>query len=255
MRGLPMGRNRQYDSVRLWRKWRVGREGHGVAEQWYTIGEAVSLLDIDRVTLADWLAKENMVALPDPRDKRSKLLKREQLVELARVHNRAIRDETSIGPRLTGVQRDLVARLQHVEEEVAMLKHALRLSEPRENGPTPLHVAEYPASSESHYSASYTPSGTGAYHGIRLRPGEWRTLPPIPPGWMPPRKLAEELGVPVRSFMHALRPRYEGDRERYGHLAYHAGRWQAPHRGTFATELLDEEQQEAARAWFATRGQ
>lgn len=233
-----------------------------MGDQWYTIGEAVSLLDVDRVTLADWLAKEHMVALPDPRDKRSKLLKREQLVELARVHNRVIRDETSIGPRLTGVQRDLVARNQHLEEmvaalsqRIATLERLLRIGEPRENGPTPLSIAEYPASPESHYSASYTPSGTGAYHGIRLRPGEWRTLPPIPPGWIPPRKLAEELGVPVRSFMHALRPRYEGDRERYGHLEYHEGRWQAPHRGTFATELLDEEQQEAARAWFATRGQ
>ena len=219
-------------------------------EQRYTIGEAVSLLDVDRVTLARWLEVERMQSQSDPRDKRIKYLTREQLLELARIHGKVIRDETSIGPRLTGVQRDMLARIQRNEEEIAQLKRHLRLAEPREHVPTPpLHTEDNPPL-ESHYRA---PGGSRTYHGERLRPGEWRSLPAIPDGWLPPRKLAEELGVPVRTFQHALRPRYEGDAERYGHLDYHEGRWRAPHPGTFATELLDPEQQEAARAWFAAR--
>lgn len=234
-------------------------------EQRYTIGEAVSLLDVDRVTLQDWLGKEKMRAMPDPRDKRSKLLTRDQILELARVHGKVIRDETSIGPHLTGVQRELVERVRHLEEVasgiVARLERIERTtqerynrlqaqSDNRENVPIPQTASEYTgyvAPPESHYRAP------GAYHGERLRPGEWRQLPPIPDGWLTPRKMAEALGVPPRSFFHALRPRFEGDGERVGHLEYHEGRWQAPHPGTFATELLDEAQQEAARAWFATR--
>jgi hypothetical protein len=87
----------------------------------------------------------------------------------------------------------------------------------------------------------------------RLRPGEWRTLPPIPPGWQSPLHVARALGVPARTFQHALAPRYEGDPERRGTLGYHQGRWRYAHAGNFATELLDPEQQEQARQLFRSR--
>ena len=264
-----MGRNRHHNSVRLWDKW---REGRGMPEQRYTIGEAVSLLDVDRVTLARWLAVENMTPQNDPRDKRIRYLTREQILELARIHGKIIRDETSIGPRLTGMQREMLARIQHLEEVAADILIRLerierttherynRLqaqSEGRHMPPPTLSSSEYMPTPESPSTPSYVRETTQAYHGERLRPGEWRMLDPIPPGWLPPRKMAEEIGVPIRTFLHALRPRsgVEHDTERYGTLDYHEGRWQGSWPGTYASELLDPEQQEAARAWFATRGQ
>lgn len=93
----------------------------------YTIGQAVYLLDCDRVTLMDWLQKENMQAMPDPRDKRSKLLTREQLLELARVHGKTLHDDTANTPRLTGVQRDMLTRIQRNEKDIAGLKVALEI--------------------------------------------------------------------------------------------------------------------------------
>jgi hypothetical protein len=65
--------------------------------------------------------------------------------------------------------------------------------------------------------------------------------------------VARELGIAERTFKHQLRPRYEGDSERYGALDYHAGRWRYPHPGVYASELLDPEQQDAARRLFSER--
>ena len=272
-----MSVKRHYDSVRLSEKW---REGLGMPEQRYTIGESCALLDVDRVTLMRWLELENLKPQPDPRDKRYKYLTRDTLLTLARAHNRSIRDESTIGPRLTGFQRELRDRVVVLEEQVAALRAVVTrllhvspsdlptfppmpmpsLSAPasREAATMNEGAAQYPHNtepSESPLSAlqyrTYRPRG--AFEG-RLQPGEWATLPDIPAGWKSPREVAAELGVAERTFKHHLRPRRRGDGERYGSLDSHAGRWRYPHPGTFATELLDPEQQEAARRLFRRDG-
>lgn len=91
----------------------------------YTIGEAVKMLGCDRVTLSDWLEKEHMHAELDPRDKRSKLLTRDQLRVLARIHGKEIHDEVPTTPRLTGVQRDMLARIERNEKQTALLSATL----------------------------------------------------------------------------------------------------------------------------------
>jgi hypothetical protein len=242
-------------------------------EQTFTITECCALLDIDHVTLTRWLRLEGMHPLDDPRDKRYKVLTRAMLLTLARAHNRAIRDETSIGPRLTGFQRELLARVQALEEQVAELRRAAGNVNTQQQQQIPHYAApaprEWPSPSrdervvvaastpsESPYSApqvARTAARAVARTAAALRPGEWRTLPAIPPGWLSPREVARELGIAERTFKHQLRPRYDGDNERYGALDYHAGRWRYPHPGVYASELLDPEQQDAARRLFSER--
>jgi hypothetical protein len=228
-------------------------------EQRFSISESCALLDIDRVTLSRWLAAEGMRPQPDPRDKRFKYLSREQLLTLARAHDRAIREDMSVsGPRLTVVQREMLARIQALEERIAELAHwkeerenvRQRLLEPRQAALAPVTAPEYTYTPETHYSA--VQHGTGGAKR-KLSPGEWRTLPPIPPGWRIPLDVARELGIPQRTFSHAMRPRYDNDTERRGTLDYHEGLWQHPHPGNYATELLDPDQQEAARERFSGR--
>ena len=235
-----------------------------MAEQRFSISESCALLDIDRVTLMRWMALEGIVAASDPRDKRYKYLSREQVLHLAHEHGRTIRDETSIGPRLSGVQRDMLARIQQLEEQIATLQHQQRSASivspyqtragPRQTAYTPPQEREATSAAEPSESPSEAFQAPRVHVPVHragaLQPGEWHTLPPIPPGWVTPSAMARELGVPLRTFTHALRPRGPDDRERHGHLDYHEGRWQHPHPGNYAAELLDADQQEAARQWF-----
>ena len=236
-----MRQERRYISERLRGKW---QEGRGVAEQRFSITESTALLDIDRVTLMRWLRLDAIQPVLDPRDRRYKYLSREQLNFLAREHGRVIRDETSIGPRLSRVQQDMLARIQQLEEDVALLKRErdarLTRLQPQQSLYVPPVIAPSVEPKE--------PSESGY---VPLQQGEYRQLPPIPDGWRTPREMARELGVPERSFDHSLRPRYPGDKESYGDLDYHQGRWRGRHPGTLATQLLDEEQQAAARARFS----
>ncbi len=236
-------------------------------EQRWSISESCALLDIDRVTLMRWMALEGIVAGTDPRDKRYKYLTREQLHHLAHEHGRTIRDETSIGPRLSGVQRDMLARIQQLEEQVALLaRERDRLSRPgigntyqtRVEGRQPAYPSPHESRDGSTAEAPESPPTDALQVRVHvpvhrvgaLQPGEWHTLPPIPLGWITPLAMARELGIPLRTFTHALRPRGPEDRERHGDLDYHEGRWQHPHPGNYASELLDPEQQEAARQRF-----
>lgn len=190
--------------------------------QQFTIGESCILLNVDRVTLKRWLDIENMTPHIDPRDKRVKYLTREDLDRLAAQHNRSVRDELqALG--LTGAQREMQAQLQQLMAEVRDLRARQGIAGNDDDPDTT----------------------------VRLRPGEWETLDPIPSGWIAPDDMAKQLGVPLRTFKHALRPRYDGDPEQHGTIGWHAGRWRRAHPGNYATQALDLDQQVIARARFA----
>lgn len=228
-------------------------------EQRFSIGESCALLDVDRVTLVRWMELENITPQTDPRDKRYKYLRREDIATLARAHGRPVRDESTIGPRLTGLQREAFGRIQALEEQVAELTRIVATLAPRHTVPSSSNGQEattHNDRSESQYSASqvaYIPRRVGSPQPGRLQPGEWSRLPDIPSGWKSPRDVAATLGVAERTFKHQLQPRRVGDPDRNGPLAYHIGKWRYPHPGSYASELLDLEQQEEARRLFSGR--
>jgi hypothetical protein len=193
-------------------------------DQRYTIGEAVALLDVDRATLRHWMELEGMQTSADTRDRRYKYVTRGQIEELARIHDRGIRDERAGEPRLTATQRDLRDRIAALEELVRRLTAA-----------TP-HLPQ----------PSYLPPPQS--EPVPLPPHSVRSAVPraisgdaLPEGWVAAVAFARTLGLSETTARGWMRRGWLPEP--------HRGQWSVGPAGTFHVTLAyDPDQQQAARA-------
>lgn len=184
--------------------------------QRFPIGESCDLLGIDRMTLKRWLDEARMEPQTDTIDKRYKYLTREQIVVLARRHNRIVRlEQQAPGPRLSRREREHQERLeavegvvrQLVENQAEMLRMLERLSSATSQPLPPLPAVptlltpEHPRVTSGWVSTSRNP------------------LPPLPEGWVAFRAFARSLGVPETTAIRWVK----------------RGKWPEPHRGQWAS--------------------
>lgn len=73
----------------------------------YTLQEAAELLGVDQKTLRKWLKESSMAPIPDDVDLRRRLLRHEQLEELARKHRRSLRPDDAIQATVKALQRQV----------------------------------------------------------------------------------------------------------------------------------------------------
>ena len=270
----------RYDSeryARAWRKWWAeglelgmtvaggepaqmsSHSSHTNEPQRFPIGESCDLLGIDRMTLKRWLDEAHMEPQTDTIDKRYKYLTREQILTLARRHNRIVRlEQQAPGPRLSRREREMAARVEAVEDVVR--QHSVVLQQMMENqqlfirqmaevlrrldgrfgefspipapAPAPVVPTTVPPDLPPPSPPSRTPSG---WVSTSRNP-----LPPLPEGWVSFRAFARSLGVPDTTAL------------RWAKL----GKWPQPHRGAWAsgpsgtyaiTMAYDPEQQRVVR--------
>ena len=262
--GIDMDEGARYASeryARAWRKWWTEGLAEGLElgmttadveraqmssqqsnePQRFPIGESCDLLGIDRMTLKRWLDEARMQPQTDTIDKRYKYLTREQIVLLARRHNRIIRLEQQVqsGPRLSRREREHQARLEAVEavvrEHSAILRDIVQTLEVNSAHYTAqlgdilrlLGATPPPASSPAPAARELPPMPTLApvpASARARRPRHVSTsrnpLPPLPDGWVAFRAFAaDEMGVPETTALRRVRD----------------GRWPQPHRGEWAS--------------------
>ena len=205
----------------------------------YSIAEAAAALDVTTQTVQRWLRTTDTDILRerDAVERRLRLLNQTQVATLAKRHRRG-----DLRP-ISRIEQHLIARLRECERRIEELEATVeRLqSQQHQHQSSILPASTTPL--EPYVRRQRASSATRPLGPVAL-------LPPVPDGWVPWARWAEDNGVPMRTVQNHI----QGRRGQPPDLNSHRGEWQwrrtpdtPPVR---VTEVFDPEQQEAARRYF-----